>query len=281
MKRLLIVGCGDIARRAAPLLSSRFELQIASRSNGLDLDRPETLRSLEPADAVLHSAPPPQAGDRDTRTANLLKTLESRRILPTRFVYISTSGVYGDCDGALVDETCPVNPQSVRAKRRVHAEEQLALWCNLHGVLLLVLRAPGIYAADRLPLERLRAGTPALREQDDVHTNHIHADDLAAICVRTLEEDAPPGTYNSSDDTQLKMGDWFDLVADRVGLPRPPRIARSEAATRIPPELLAFLNESRRLDNSRLKRTLGIRLNYPTVLEGIGNEYIARIDQPA
>ena len=281
MKRLLIAGYGDIARRAAPLLSSRFELQIASRSNGLDLDRPETLRSLEPADAVLHSAPPPQAGDRDTRTANLLKTLESRRILPTRFVYISTGGVYGDCDGALVDETRPVNPQSVRAKRRVHAEEQLALWCNLHGVLLLVLRAPGIYAADRLPLERLRAGTPALREQDDVHTNHIHADDLAAICVRALEEDAPPGTYNSSDDTQLKMGDWFDLVADRVGLPRPPRIARSEAATRIPPELLAFLNESRRLDNSRLKRTLGVRLNYPTVLEGIGNEYIARIDQPA
>ena len=281
MKRLLIAGYGDIARRVAPLLSSRFELQIASRSNGLDLDRPETLRSLEPADAVLHSAPPPQAGDRDTRTANLLKTLESRRILPTRFVYISTSGVYGDCDGALVDETRPVNPRSVRAKRRVHAEEQLALWCNLHGVLLLVLRAPGIYAADRLPLERLRAGTPALREQDDVHTNHIHADDLAAICVRALEEDAPPGTYNASDDTQLKMGDWFDLVADRVGLPRPPRIARSEAATRIPPELLAFLNESRRLDNSRLKRTLGVRLNYPTVLEGIGNEYIARIDQPA
>ena len=281
MKRLLIVGYGDIARRAAPLLSSRFELQIASRSNGLDLDRPETLRSLEPADAVLHSAPPPQAGDRDTRTANLLKTLESRRILPTRFVYISTGGVYGDCDGALVDETRPVNPRSVRAKRRVHAEEQLALWCNLHGVLLLVLRAPGIYAADRLPLERLRAGTPALRERDDVHTNHIHADDLAAICVRALEEDAPPGTYNASDDTQLKMGDWFDLVADRVGLPRPPRIARSEAATRIPPELLAFLNESRRLDNSRLKRTLGVRLNYPTVLEGIGNEYIARIDQPA
>jgi nucleoside-diphosphate-sugar epimerase len=281
MKRLLIAGYGDIARRAAPLLSSRFELQVASRSTGIDLDRPETLRSLEPADAVLYSAPPPPSGDRDTRTANLLKSLESRRILPTRFVYISTSGVYGDCGGALVDESRPVNPQSARAKRRVHAEEQLALWCNLHGVVLVVLRAPGIYAADRLPLERLRAGTPALRERDDVHTNHIHADDLAAICVRALEEDAPPGTYNASDDTKLKMGDWFDLVADRVGLPRPPRIARSEAETRIPPELLSFLHESRRLDNSRLKRTLGVQLHYPTVHEGIGNERIARTDQPA
>jgi nucleoside-diphosphate-sugar epimerase len=281
MKRLLVAGYGDIARRAAPLLSSRFELQIVSRSNGMDLDRPESLRSLEPADAVLHCAPPPQTGDRDARTANLLQTLESKRILPTRYIYISTSGVYGDCGGALVDETHPVNPQSARAKRRVSAEEQLALWCTLHRVALIVLRAPGIYAADRLPLERLRAGTPALREQDDVYTNHIHAEDLAAICVRALEEDGPPGTYNASDDSQLKMGDWFDLVADRVGLSRPPRIARSEAAKRMPPELLSFLKESRRLDNTRLKRTLGIRLRYPTVQEGIGNEHVAGIDQPA
>ena len=281
MKRLLVAGYGDIARRAAPLLSSRFELQIVSRSNGVDLDRPASLHSLEPADAVLHCAPPPQTGNRDTRTANLLHALEGRRILPTRFVYISTSGVYGDCGGALVDETRPVNPLSARAQRRVDAEEQLALWCTLHRIALVVLRAPGIYASDRLPLERLRAGTPALREQDDVHTNHVHADDLAAICARALEEDAPPGTYNASDDTQLKMGDWFDLVADKAGLPRPPRIARSEAATRISPELLSFLNESRRLDNTRLKWMLGVRLRYPTVHEGMRNEHIARIDQPA
>ncbi|MEK6246179.1 MAG: NAD-dependent epimerase/dehydratase family protein [Pseudomonadota bacterium] len=269
MKRLLIAGYGDIARRAAPLLSSCFELRMASRSNGMDLDRPESLASLEPADAVLHCAPPPQTGEGDTRTANLLAALERRRILPTRLVYISTSGVYGDCGGALVDEARAVNPQSARAKRRVHAEEQLALWCTLHRVALVVLRAPGIYAADRLPLERLRAGTPTLRDQDDVHTNHIHAEDLAGICVRALEDDAPAGIYNASDDTQLKMGEWFDLVADRAGLPRPPRIARSEAAERMAPGLLSFMNESRRLDNGRLKSKLGVRLRYPTVREGL------------
>ena len=273
MKRLLIVGHGDIARRAAPLLSSRFELRAVSRSNGLDLDRPESLASLEPADAVWHCAPPPQTGESDTRTANLLAALERRRILPTRFVYISTSGVYGDCGGALVDEAFPVNPQSARAVRRVHAEAQLALWCTRHRVALVVLRAPGIYAADRLPLERLRSGTPALRDEDDVHTNHIHADDLAGICARALESDAPTGIYNASDDTQLKMGEWFDLVADRTGLPRPPRIPRSEAATRIPPGLLSFMGESRRLDNGRLKRILGVQLRFPTVHEGFAHEH--------
>jgi nucleoside-diphosphate-sugar epimerase len=269
MKRLLIAGYGDIARRAMPALESRFEVRILSRSGGMDLDRPASLISLEPADAVLHSAPPPHAGEIDTRTANLLAALESRRILPTRFVYISTSGVYGDCSGALVDESRAVNPQSARAKRRVHAEEQLALWCSQRRVALVVLRAPGIYAADRLPLERLKAGTPVLRPEDDVFTNHIHAEDLAGCCLRALEDDAPAGIYNASDDSHLKMAEWFDLIAERAGLPRPPRIARNDAQARISPELLSFMSESRRLDNGRLKRILGVQLRYPTVHEGL------------
>ncbi|HLX79385.1 MAG TPA: NAD-dependent epimerase/dehydratase family protein [Burkholderiales bacterium] len=281
MKRLLIAGCGDIARRALAALESRFEIRVLSRSNGIDLDRPESLASLEPADAVLHCVPPPQTGEADNRTANLLAALEGRGILPTRFVYISTSGVYGDCAGAVVDESWAVNPSNARARRRVDAERRLALWCNVHRAALVVLRAPGIYAEDRLPLERLRAGTPVLRDSDDVYTGHIHAGDLAACCLRALEEDAPAGTYNASDDTRLKMGEWFDLIADWARLPRPPRIARSEAAGRIPPELLSFMSESRRLDNARLKRTLGVRLRYPTVREGLGHEHVAGADQPA
>jgi nucleoside-diphosphate-sugar epimerase len=269
MKRLLIAGYGDIARRAMSALGVRFEVSILSRASGMDLDRPKSLISLKPADAVLHTAPPPQTGEIDTRTTNLLAALESRRILPTRFVYISTSGVYGDCSGALVDESRAVNPHTPRARRRVHAEQQLALWCNQHRIELVLLRAPGIYAADRLPLERLRAGTPVLRDADDVHTNHIHAEDLANCCVRALEADAPSGTYNVSDDSHLKMGEWFDLLADRAGLPRPPRIARSEAPTRISPQLLSFMSESRRLDNGRMKRMLGVRLRFPTVRDGL------------
>jgi nucleoside-diphosphate-sugar epimerase len=133
----------------------------------------------------------------------------------------------------------------------------------------VILRVPGIYAAERLPLERLRKGTPVLRAEDDVYTNHVHADDLAAVCVRALEADAPAGVYNASDDSELKMGDWFDLVADRHGLARPPRIARAVAGHLIPPVLLSFMLESRRLVNRRLKDELGIALRYPTVFEGV------------
>jgi len=281
MKRLLIAGDGDIARRARPSLESRFEVRGLSRAQGVDLDLPASLAALGPADAVLHCAPPPAAGAADTRTANLLTALEGTRILPTRFVYLSTSGVYGDCGGAWIDETRALNPQSDRAKRRADAEAQLALWCSARSVALVVLRVPGIYAADRLPLARLRAGTPVLRTGEDVYTNHIHADDLAAICARALQDDAPAGTYHASDDTQLKMGDWFDLVADHLDLPRPPRIMRAEAAARLPASLLSFMSESRRLSNARLKQAHGIRLRYPTVQEGLKHAHAARLHEPA
>jgi nucleoside-diphosphate-sugar epimerase len=158
---------------------------------------------------------------------------------------------------------------------------QLTQWAGDRAVDLVVLRVPGIYASERLPLARLRAATPVLRSEDDVYTNHIHADDLAAIVCRALDEEAPAGVYNASDDTEMKMGDWFDLVADTHALPRPPRVSREVAQHRIPDSLLSFMQESRRLDNTRLKSVLGVRLLYPTVHEGLRNEHPARLDQPA
>lgn len=266
---LLIAGYGDIARRAALRLEMHYAVQPLARRHGFDLDRPDTLTALPQADAVLHCAPPPGSGTADTRTTHLLAALAKGRILPARVVYVSTSGVYGDCGGACVDELRGVRPQTDRAHRRVDAERQLAQWCNARGVVLVILRVPGIYAADRLPLARLRAGTPALRAEDDVYTSHVHADDLAAIVVSALGAAAPAGIYNASDDSEIRMGDWFDLVAERAGLPRPPRIPRSEAAGRIAPELLSFMGESRRLANRRMKEGLGVRLQYPTVFEGV------------
>jgi nucleoside-diphosphate-sugar epimerase len=269
MKKLLIAGYGDIARRATPGLQARYAVQPLSRRHGFDLDRPETLATLPAPDAVLHCAPPPATGAVDTRTTHLLAELAKGRILPARVVYVSTSGVYGECGGAWVDESRAVQPLTERARRRVDAERQLALWCSERGIALVILRVPGIYAADRLPLERLRLGTPVLRAEDDVYTNHIHAEDLAAIVVRSLEDAAPAGTYNASDDSAIRMGDWFDLVAERSGLPRPARIARSEARGRIAPGLLSFMSESRRLANRRMKEGLGVHLRYPTVFEGV------------
>lgn len=271
MDRLLVAGFGDIARRALPALAGRYQLTRLSRQYGIDLDRP-----LEPrtADAVLHCAPPPASGPGDPRTANLLSAVRGVR----RIVYISTSGVYGDCGGARVDEARPVNPQSERAQRRVDAERQLERWCIDHGAALVILRAPGIYAAERLPLDPLRSGTPVLRPEDDVYTNHIHADDLAAAAVRSLELDAAPGVYNVADDSELRMGEWMDLVARHAGLPKPPRVPKSRIAEYVSPAVLSFMNESRRLDNRRMKTVLRLALRYPTVHEGLAHEHAIGID---
>jgi nucleoside-diphosphate-sugar epimerase len=192
-------------------------------------------------------------------------------ILPegTHVVYISTSGVYGDHGGALIDETVPRAPRNARAQRRVDAEQVLRAWALAKGGRVAILRAPGIYARDRLPLERLRAGTPALAAQDDVYTNHIHADDLARLALLALFRARSGRAYNASDDSQLKMGDYFDLVADAFGLPRAPRLPRAELEKVVSPVQLSFMSESRRLDNRRIRQEMGVRLRYPRVEDAV------------
>ena len=135
-----------------------------------------------------------------------------------------------------------------------------------------VLRIPGIYAIGRPgghPRDRLLRGTPVLVPTDDVYTNHIHADDLARACVAALWRGAPQRVYHASDDSDLRMGDYFDLAADLYDLPRPPRITRAQAQTDIAPMLLSFMSESRRMDNTRLHRELRLRLRHPTVVQGL------------
>lgn len=235
-----------------------------------DLDQPDTLAAIAGlAHDVVHFAPPPGRGVHDARTAHLIAALAKGSSLPQQLVYISTSGVYGDCGGELVAETRPVRPQTDRARRRADAERRLRDWGARSGVRISILRVPGIYAADRLPLARLEKGTPALKRDEDSYVNHVHADDLARIVVAALHHAHPNRMYNAVDDAPQKMGDYFDLVADRFGLPRPPRIARAEAAAIIPENLLSFMNESRRLVNRRIKRELRLKLRYPTVEEGI------------
>jgi nucleoside-diphosphate-sugar epimerase len=194
------------------------------------------------------------------------------RSLPASLVYASTSGVYGDCGGEWVNETRPLKPHTPRAWRRVHAEAHLRLFGRATGTHVHILRIPGIYAPDReggTPRGRLLKGTPVLRAQDDVYTNHIHADDLARACLAALWRGKPQRASNASDDTQMKMGDYFDLAADLYGLPRPPRLARDSAHEELPLVLLSFMSESRRLDNTRLKKELRARLRYPTVAQGL------------
>ena len=279
MMRVLLVGCGDVAMRAARLLAGRARLAGLTRRaddiaklRGLgvvpiagDLDDHRTLARLRLSpDAVLHFAPPPAEGRGDPRTGRLLAALSAARRIPRRFVYVSTSGVYGDCAGARIDETRPRKARSPRAHRRVDAEDRLRAWASHHGVVLAVVRAPGIYADTRLPLDRLRQRTPVLADADDVYTNHVHADDLARVVIAALFRGRANRAYHASDDAELKMGQWFDAVADAYRLPRPPRIRRDEAEARIAPMLLSFMSESRRLSNRRMKRELRVGLRYPT-----------------
>ena len=284
MRRLLIIGCGDVALRMVPLVRgrhltcaltrdrSRFaELRAAGvRPVWGDLDRPQTLAALAGlAHAVVHFAPPPPAGVHDTRTAHLIAALSRGKSVPQHFVYISTSGVYGDCGGEVVHETRPKKPLTERALRRADAETRLRNWGARSGVAVTILRVPGIYAADRLPIERLTRGTPALNAHEDAYVNHIHADDLARATVAALYRGQPNRSYNAADDAPLKMGEYFDLVAELHGLPRPPRITREEARRVLSPQLYSFMNESRRLTNRRLKRELRVTLRYPTVRDGV------------
>ncbi|WP_332776571.1 SDR family oxidoreductase [Polaromonas sp.] len=289
-ERVLVIGCGDVGLRVARQLARNVRLLAltsspdrapALRAQAItplpgNLDDSATLRRLAGlATRVLHLAPPPSDDltdwRRDPRTQALLRTLRLRS-RPQSLVYGSTSGVYGDCQGDWVDETRRVNPRTPRAQRRVDAESQLRWFGRATGTRVHTLRIPGIYAPDReggTPRGRLLKGTPVLLAPDDVYTNHIHADDLARACVAALWRGKPQRVTNASDDTQLKMGDYFDLAADLYQLPRPPRLARSTAQEQLPLVLLSFMGESRRLDNTRLKRELGLRLHYPTVAQGL------------
>ena len=288
-QRVLIIGCGDVGVRVARHLPNRVRLMAltssAERVPALrrdritpllgDLDQPATLRRLAGlATRVVHLAPPPGQSPNwrnDPRTQALLRALRLRG-LPQSLVYGSTSGVYGDCGGERVDEAWRPNPNTPRSQRRVDAEGHVRLFGRATGTPVHVLRIPGIYAPNReggTPHARLAKATPVLLAQDDVYTNHIHADDLARACVAALWRGRPQRVYNVNDDTCLKMGDYFDLAADIYGLPRPPRVARDGAQEKLSLMLLSFMSESRRMDNMRLKQALGLKLRYPTVATGL------------
>jgi nucleoside-diphosphate-sugar epimerase len=237
-----------------------------------NLDQPASIRRLSGlATRVVHLAPPPGHGWQDTRTKALLSVLRRRSPVQT-LVYGSTSGVYGDCQGGIAIETRATNAETARAQRRIDAENRIRHFGRASGVGVSTLRIPGIYAPDRVggtPRERLVKGTPVLQDSDDVFTNHIHANDLARACVAALWRGRPGRVYNVNDDTAMKMGDYFDFAADLYGLPRPPRVSREEAKEKMPVMQLSFMGESRRMDNTRMKNELGLRLHYPTVAQGL------------
>jgi nucleoside-diphosphate-sugar epimerase len=277
--RILIIGCGDIGLRVAKQLCRNYRVFALtsqqsrfSELRGLgitpilgDLDKPETLWRLSGlAETVIHLAPPQNIGHRDSRTRNLTRILAQGPASLSRLIYVSTTGVYGDHKGGRVSEITPVNPQSERAKRRVDAERVLRLWGPAHGVAVTILRVPGIYAANRLPVERLQARTPALISDEDAYSNHIQSDDLARLVCAAVYHGKPQRVINACDGGETKMGDYFDEVADTFGLERPARMPAAELQKIVSPMLWSFMRESRRVTNTRLPE-LKTPLRYPSV----------------
>lgn len=282
--QILIFGCGDTGQRVAlhylaqqrPVAgvvrseaSRRTLLNAGIESFLIDLDSPITSVSLPSQDAhIFYMVPPPDRGDSDPRLRNMLTVLEQTGS-PARILYISTTGVYGDCEGRWIDETAPLAPATPRAQRRVAAETALREWCDAHHVPWIILRVPAIYGPGRLPLERLRSGMPALEPQACGYTNRIHIDDLAHICIKVMN-DAPDNTvYNVSDGNPSTFTDYLMLLAELTSLPKPPLVSMQEAASRIDTGMLEFLRESKRVRNDKLLHDLELTLHHPDARSGI------------
>ncbi|MEO5574015.1 MAG: SDR family oxidoreductase [Gammaproteobacteria bacterium] len=281
---VLIIGCGDIGQRVAALHRQQGDSVSALartvagathlQAQGIavlagDLDDPHTLSALPVSDAlVYYFAPPPEAGMVDPRMANFIAALNLEHA-PNRLVYLSTSGVYGDCQGAWVTEDTPPRPQTARAKARLAAEQTLTDWSKQQGADIVILRVGGIYGPGRLPVARIKEGLPVVRSEECPYTNRIHADDLARVCLVAAECGKSGAIYNVCDGEPSTMTDYFNGVADRLGLSRPPAISLAEAQRVLTPGMLSYLNESRRMDNRRMREELDVTLLYPNLQAGL------------
>ncbi|PKN12335.1 MAG: NAD(P)-dependent oxidoreductase [Deltaproteobacteria bacterium HGW-Deltaproteobacteria-4] len=282
---LLIVGYGDIGQRVAALalaagrtvsvLVRSSEKAAALRADGIaavlgDLDDTAApVRELHPAGTtVLYTVPPPGGGEYDVRLRVLLASIEPGQE-PEKIVYLSTTGVYGDQQGALVTEETPTKATTSRARRRLDAESLLLSWGRNRGVKIVTLRVSGIYGANRLPLNRLREGAPVLRSEESPFSNRIHADDLSRLCLVAADQGEDGEIINICDGETSTMTDYFNAVADAFSLPRPPQVTMAQAKECMPPLLLSYFSESRRLDNRRMRERLGGELLYPDLASGL------------
>jgi nucleoside-diphosphate-sugar epimerase len=280
-----IVGCGDIGRRVGRLCLDRgwtvsanvrsANNQRAAREVGIDCacaDLEQDASTLfnkggEQLNSVFYFAPPPANGLIDTRLTACLKALNTN--VPKKVVLISTTGVYGDCQGNWVNETAPLLATTARALRRIDAETQLKTWATKHSVDYIILRVPGIYAKDRLPLQRIKSGEPIVRLNEAPWTNRIHADDLAQACLLAMSSTVRNEILNISDDHPSSMTDYFNAVADYAALDRPPQLPLDVALKSLSAGMQSYLQESRRIDNAKMKSVLGVQLKYPDLQSGL------------
>jgi len=280
---MLIVGCGDVGRKIAAAAraggtsvycivrrreSAGNLLENGVNAIAVDLDEgaPELTGDWDQTQ-IFYLAPPPSSGATDPRMGRFLEALPTAG--SHRIVYISTTGVYGDCGGDWVDEARPANPQVDRARRRFDAEQRLRSWRDAGHGEIVILRVAGIYGPGKLPLERLRRQLPMVGADEAPWTNRIHIDDLVSVCEAAMARGRDGEVYNVSDGRPGNMRDYFDRVADLYGLPQAPLIRLGEAEGKLSAGLLSYLGESRRLDNRKMLDGLGVTLHYPSLADGL------------
>lgn len=294
-KQAFIVGCGYVGRRLALQLGKEYNLYGLVRTTAslkslrsahvepimLDLDKlgkqdlsPVWFRNC----TLFYFAPPRADGESDVRLHRFLNLLET---IPDTMVYISTTGIYGNTHGAVVDESSPVNPQTQRAMRRVSAEHITRIWCTENKVRRVVLRVPAIYGPGRLPLDRLRKQEPVIRADESPIINRVHVDDLVQACLAAALNPQARGIYNVSDGNACSMTEFLRLVAELANLPMPAEIPLDEAQLSYSPEFLSYLDESRRVDNTRMRKELGVQLRYADVRQGISASLVEHAEHAA
>jgi len=280
---VLIIGCGDTGRRLAALYreegrqvtgvvrsegSQRAVEAVGARAIRTDLDAGD-LPSLPSGGAKLfYFAPPVDVGKDDVRIERLLEHLELTGV-PSRFLYMSTTGVYGDCEGRWIDESEPLKPSTYRAQRRISAEQAVQRWCTDQGIPWAILRVPAIYGPGRLLTERLKSGMPTVKPEECSFTNRIHIDDLTAACHQVMAHTGGAAIYNVSDGSPSTITDYLFLLADLTRMPKPPLISMSEAERMLSPSIMSFLKESKRIKNDKLIHETGLVLKYPDLESGL------------
>jgi nucleoside-diphosphate-sugar epimerase len=280
---VLIIGCGDTGRRlAAAYRNEGRQVTGVVRSEGsvraltaagirpirCDLDAGDLPSLPSGGTRTFYFAPPVDVGADDVRIERLLEHLELTG-LPARFLYMSTTGVYGDCEGRWIDENEPLKPSTYRAQRRISAEQAVQRWCGDHGIEWEILRVPAIYGPGRLLTERLKSGMPTVRPEECSYTNRIHIDDLVTVCHEVMAR-APAGSvYNVSDGNPSTITDYLFLLAELTGSPKPPLISMQEAERMLSPSIMSFMKESKRIKNDKLLQETGITLRHPDLQSGL------------
>ncbi len=262
MTNLLIFGLGYTAKRIAEEMRTRgWQVDATGSAGNVDFaDRDAVKAALERASHVLSSVPP-------DRKAGLDPVLDSygRDFGNSWYGYLSSTGVYGDQQGAWVDESTPTITETGAGRRNARAEAD-ALWMKLGA---RVFRLPGIYGPGRSALERVRDGRARRIDMPNQVFSRVHVDDIVSGVVAALTSDAPAGAYNLADDLPASGNAVTEHACQLLGIEPPPLETLEEA--NLSEMARGFYAENRRVANGKAKRVLGWQPEYPTYVEGLGN----------